>query len=140
VAADKRASVEAKIVKDGIEGAEHFRIEHSDPREQIARLEARIEDLAEVLERCRKIILASKVVIAGGSIWMLAVILGTVGFDPLAMVAAIAAIIGGTVMFGSNTTTAKQISAAVKDAEAMRAELIGSLELRVVGDGATESD
>jgi hypothetical protein len=127
-------------VKEEIDNAENFRIEDGDPREQIARLEARIDELAEVMERCRKIILASKVAIAGGGIWMLAVIVGTVGFDPLAMVAAIAAVLGGTVLFGSNTTTAKQISAAMRDAEARRAELIGGLELRVVEDGVPEDE
>src|ERR1700730_719248 len=115
-------------------------LEESDPREQIARLEAHIDELAEATERCRKIILASKVAIAGGGIWMLAVVLGIVGFDPLAMVAAIAAVIGGTVMFGSNTATAREISAAVTKAEALRAELIAGLELRVVGDGAREGE
>ena len=139
-AARSRTSVEAKIVNDGIDSAEHFQIEDSDPREQIARLEARIDELAEARERCRKIVLASKVAIAGGGIWMLAVVLGVVGFDPLAMVAAIAAVIGGTVLFGSNTATAKEISAAVKAAEARRAELIAGLELRVVGDGVPEEE
>jgi hypothetical protein len=115
-------------------------LEESDPHEQIARLEAHIDDLAEAMDRCRKIILASKVAIAGGGIWMLAVVLGIVGFDPLAMVAAIAAVIGGTVLFGSNTATAKEISAAVKAAEARRAELIAGLELRVVGDGVPEEE
>jgi hypothetical protein len=115
-------------------------LEESDPREQIAHLEARIDDLAEAIERCRKIILASKVAIAGGGIWMLAVVLGVVGFDPLAMVAAIAAVIGGTVLFGSNTATAKEISASVTEAEALRAKFIAGLELRVVGDGAGEAE
>ena len=115
-------------------------LEEGDPREQIARLEAHIDELAEAMERCRKIILASKVAIAGGGIWMLAVVLGVVGFDPLAMVAAIAAVIGGTVMFGSNTATAKEISASVTEAEALRAKLIAGLELRVVGDGAREGE
>jgi hypothetical protein len=127
-------------VKDGIDSAEHFQIEDGDPREQIAHLEAHIDELAEAMERCRKIILASKVAIAGGGIWMLAVVLGIVGFDPLAMVAALAAVIGGTVLFGSNTTTAKEISASVTEAEALRAKLIAGLELRVVGDGASEEE
>jgi hypothetical protein len=122
------------------ETARDIRLEHGDPHELIARLEARIDDLAEVMERCRKITLASKVAIACGGIWMLAAVLGAVGLDPLAMVAAIAAVIGGTVVFGSNTTTAKQISAARREADAHRAALIGSLELRVVGEATPQSE
>jgi hypothetical protein len=120
--------------------ARDIRLEHGDPHELIARLEARIDDLAEVRERCRKIILASKVAIACGGIWMLAAVFGAVGLDPLAMVAAIAAVIGGTVVFGSNTTTASQISAAMREAEERRAALIGSLELRVVGEATPQSE
>jgi hypothetical protein len=117
-----------------------IRLEHGDPHELIARLEARIDDLAEVMERCRKIMLASKVAIACGGIWTLAAVVGIVGLDPLAMVAAIAAVIGGVVVFGSNTTTAKQIAAAMREAEQHRAALIGGLKLRMVGDGAMPAD
>jgi hypothetical protein len=48
------------------------------------------------------------------------------------MIGAIAVVIGGTVVFGSNTSTAKQTAAAVKIAEALRAELIDKIDLRVV--------
>jgi hypothetical protein len=122
------------------ETARDIRLEHGDPHELIARLEARIDDLAEVMDRCRKIMLASKVAIGCGGVWMLAAVFGAVGLDPLAMIAAIAAVIGGTVVFGSNATTAQQIAAAMREAEERRAALIGSLELRVVGDQATPSD
>src|SRR5205823_9332236 len=40
--------------------------------------------------------------------------------------------IGGTVVFGSNTSTAKQTAAAAEAAEARRAELIGKINLTVV--------
>jgi hypothetical protein len=98
-----------------------------EPREQIARLEARIDELREALESCRKFILASRVAIAVGAIWTLAVIVGVVSFEPTGVIAAIAAIIGGTVVYGSNTATEKGISAAMSEAEARRAGLIGTL-------------
>jgi hypothetical protein len=41
-------------------------------------------------------------------------------------------VIGGIVVFGSNTSTSKQ-AAALKAAEAHRAELIGMIDLRPVG-------
>jgi hypothetical protein len=106
-----------------------------DPRDQIARLESRVEELTDAMERCRKIRLISLIAIAGGGVWMLAVTIGILGFDPLAMMAAISGVIGGTVMYGSNRTTWREIDAAINDAEAKRAELIGRLELRVVGEG-----
>lgn len=106
-----------------------------DPHDQIARLESRVEELTDAMERCRKIRLISLIAIAGGGVWMLAVTIGILGFDPLAMMAAISGVIGGTVMYGSNRTTWREVDAAINDAEAMRAELIGRLELRVVGEG-----
>jgi hypothetical protein len=121
-------------VNIGVENAPPSEIEDGDPRDQIARLESRLEELAEALARCRKIKLISQIAIAGGSIWLLAVTIGVIGFDPMAMMAAISGVIGGTVMYGSNTTTSREIDAAMKEAEARRTKLIGGLELRVVGE------
>jgi len=105
-----------------------------DARAEIVRLETRVDDLADAIARCRKIIFAARIAVAAGAIWTLAVIVGAVEFDAMAMLAAIAAILGGIAVFGSNTTTLKQMSAALKDAEARRAYLIGMLRLRVVSD------
>jgi hypothetical protein len=77
-----------------------------DLQEQILHLEAQIEELADVIERCRKIILISKAAIAAGGTLILAIIIGAVGFDPTIMIGAIAAVIGGIVVFGSNTSIA----------------------------------
>jgi hypothetical protein len=96
------------------------------------RLNAKIEELTEVIERCRKITLFSKTTIAIGGIWLLALTIGIMRFDPVAMIGAIAVVIGGTVVFGSNTSTAKKTVAAVKAAEAVRAELIDKIDLSVV--------
>jgi hypothetical protein len=96
------------------------------------RLEAQIEKLTEAIERCRKAILVSKVAIAAGGIWLLAFTFGAIEFDPMAMIAAISAVIGGTVVFGSNTSTSKQALVEITAAEALRAELIGKINLRVV--------
>src|SRR5947207_14589793 len=103
-----------------------------DPRTEILRLEAKIEELTELIERCRKIILISKIAVAIGGIWLLALATGLMRFDPVTMVGAIAVIIGGTVVFGSNTSTAKQTAAAAEAAEARRAEVIGKMNLTVV--------
>ena len=105
-----------------------------DLRDQILRLETHIEELTEVIERCRKIILVSKIAIAAGGVWLLVFTLGAITFDPVAMIGAIAVVIGGTVVFGSNTSTSKQAAVAIKTAEALRAELIGKINLRLVGE------
>jgi hypothetical protein len=100
--------------------------------DQILRLEADIEDLAEMVERCRKVILISKIAIAAGGIWLLAITLGAIRFDAVAMIASMALVIGGIVFFGSNTSTFKQTMVAIKAAEARRAELIDKINPRVV--------
>ena len=109
--------------------------EEADLRDRILRLEERIEELTEVIESCRKIILASKLAIAGGTVCLLVVALGATAFYPAAMIGALAAIIGGTVLLGSNAETSKQAAAGLKEAVTLRAELIGRMHLRPVGGG-----
>jgi UPF0716 family protein affecting phage T7 exclusion len=110
-----------------------------DLHEQILHIETHIEQLADVIESCRKFILISKAAMAAAGTLIFAVIIGAVGFDPTVMIGALAAVIGGTVVCGSNKSTLKQSTTAMKAAEAHRAELISRLDLRVVGDGKVES-
>jgi len=108
-------------------------------REQILQVEADLEELTEAVDRCRKITLISKAGIAAGGTLTLATILGAIGFDPTVLIGSIAAVIGGTVVFGSNTSTLKQTTAAIKAAEAHRAQLISRIDLRVVGGGTSKT-
>jgi len=101
--------------------------------EDISRLELRIEQLAKTIERCRKIVLVAKIAIAVGGVLMLALLLGAIRFNPVVMIAAMTLAIGGIVVFGSNTSTSKQAAADLSAAETLRAELIGRIDLRVVG-------
>jgi enoyl-CoA hydratase/carnithine racemase len=105
-----------------------------DPHEGISRLEARIDELAERIERCRKIIIAAKIAIALGAVTLLALVIGAVRFDPIVMMAAVTAFIGGIVVLGTNTSTAKQMAADIARAEALRSGLIDRLDLRPVAD------
>jgi len=107
-------------------------MDEDDLREQISRLEVHIEELAEAIEKCRKVILISKAAIAVGGALILAITFGAIRFDPMAMIAAITAVVGGIVLYGSNRSTLEQTMAAVRAAEAQRAELIGRIELRIV--------
>jgi hypothetical protein len=103
-----------------------------DLHDQISSLEAHIDELTGVIESCRKLIL--KVAIAAGGIWLLAFTFGAIRFDSVAIIGAISAVIGGTVVFGSNTSTSKQAAADIKAAEALRAELIDKINLQLVGE------
>ncbi len=103
-----------------------------DPLKEIARIEAHIETLAESIERCRKFSFAAKLAIGAGAVWLALVLLGVFPFVPYTVIAAMAAVIGGIVLLGSNATTWTQTEEAMQKSEAMRAELIGSMELRVV--------
>ncbi|UPK24510.1 hypothetical protein [Bradyrhizobium sp. 195] len=105
-----------------------------DPTDEISDIEDRIERLAEIAERCRKYILASKIAIGGGAALLLITILGVLGFGQTAALGSIALVLGGIVSLGSNVSTLRQTDEAISAAEARRAALIGSIDLRVVAD------
>jgi hypothetical protein len=105
-----------------------------DPANDISQLEARIEALAEVAERCRKFILASRIAIAGGAALLLAMVLGLFGPGAVALLGSIALVLGGIVSLGSNISTLRQTVAAINAAEALRSELISRIDLTVVHD------
>ena len=108
--------------------------DEDDPAGEISRIEAQLEELAEVSERCRKFILVSKVAIAGGGALLLLMILGLFGSSPAVAIGSIAMVLGGIVSLGSNVSTLRQTMADIEDAEAIRSELISRIDLRVVGD------
>jgi hypothetical protein len=105
-----------------------------DPRDEIARLEGEIEEKSEAIERCRKVILVSKIAAAVGGLAIILLLLGIIPSDATFLIISIAAVLGGLVGLGSTTTTAGQLADAVKEAEARRAALIGTISLTVVGD------
>jgi len=104
------------------------------PIDEISRIEARIEELADVAERCRKIILVSKAAIAGGVALLLVLMLGLFGSNQVAAIGSIALVLGGIVSLGSNASTLQQTMAAMSAAEALRSDLISRIDLKVVGD------
>jgi hypothetical protein len=109
-------------------------MDEDNPIDEISRIEARLEELAEVSERCRKIILVSKVAIAGGVSLLLVMVLGLFESNQVAAIGSIAVVLGGIVSFGSNVSTLRETTAAMRAAEVLRSDLISRIELRVVGD------
>ncbi len=109
-------------------------MDEDNPIDEISRIEARLEELAEVSERCRKIILVSEVAIAGGVSLLLVMVLGLFGSNQVAAIGSIAVVLGGIVSFGSNVSTLRQTTAAMSAAEVLRSDLISRIDLRVVGD------
>lgn len=105
-----------------------------DPTDEISDIEDRIEALAEIAERCRKYILASKIAIGGGGTLLLITILGLVGTGLTAALGSIALVLGGIVSLGSNISTLQQTEDAIRAAEALRAQLISRINLRLVAD------
>src|SRR5579863_295166 len=98
-------------------------MDDGDPHDEIVRLEAQIDELAEKLESCRKFILAGRVAAAAGGVVLAALLFGAIRFDPAVMACAVAAALGGVVVVGSNDSTAKETAREMAAAEASRMAL-----------------
>jgi hypothetical protein len=97
---------------------------NDDPRDQVVRLEALIEELTAKIESCRKFILASRIATWGGGVVLFAMLFGLMRFNPGIMTGAIAALLGGIAAWGSNSSTAKEPANELAVAEADRSLLI----------------
>jgi uncharacterized protein YacL len=111
-------------------------ISSTGPQAEIERLEERIEALAAKIENCRKVMLAARIILAFGGILIAALLTGVLQPDPLALVTAIVAILGGIVLLGSNRSTAAEAREEMEEAEIKRDEWIGALRLRDLGPRA----
>jgi hypothetical protein len=112
-------------------------MDDSDPRDEIARLEERIDGLYARIENCRKFILLAQFALVAGGLVLAAMLFGIVWPDLAVMAAAMTALIGGIVVWGSNASTAKEASKQLAAAEANRAALIGLLDLRTIAERPT---
>jgi hypothetical protein len=104
----------------------------ADPHEEIVRLEEHIEELADKLESCRKFILLSRIAVAGGGLVLAAMLLGLIRSDLGFLAASTASFLGGIVVWGSNSSTAKETTMEIAAAESKRAVLIEQINPRVV--------
>ena len=106
--------------------------EDDDLAAQVSRLDKKLEELAAAIERCRKVDLASKVMLAAGTAVVVLMVLGMIRPEPVAVVGAITLLVGGTVVFGSNASTWTQAAAEVKTTETLMRGLIDRAETLVV--------
>ncbi len=81
--------------------------------QEIADLEAEIDELAQAAERCRKVIVLAKVATGAGGLLLVVTLLGLFRSGPTALVLAITAVLGGLALFGSHTSTRDQIRAKI---------------------------
>lgn len=109
-------------------------MDDSDPRDDIERLEAQSEQNLATIESCRKFILASRVALVTGGVLMVGAAFGLTPADATVLVAALAALLGGVVLAGTNRSTADEATAQMHAAEARRAALIDRIDLHVVED------
>jgi hypothetical protein len=105
-----------------------------DPRDDIVRLEEQIDKLADKIESCRKFILAGWIVAAGGALVLIAMLVGAIQLNLSVMSVAMAAILGGIVVAGSNRSTAQEAMRELSGAEARRTALIEQIDLRLVSN------
>ena len=111
-------------------------LEDLDPHWKIIRLEERVEQLAARIESCRKFILAARLAVAGGGIVLAAMLFGSIQFDLGPMAAAVAATLGGIVVWGANASTATETSKEIVKLESERAALIEYINPRVIYSAA----
>jgi hypothetical protein len=104
------------------------------PEPDIDTIEERIEALTAETLRCRKFALVARLLIGAGIVALGLMLIGIVSARPEILVGALAALIGGVVLLGSNASTWDQAEAALRAAESLRNEMIARMRLRIVGE------
>ena len=79
-------------------------MDEDNPTDEISRIEAQLEKLAESSDRCRKIVLVSKAAIAIGVALLLFMMLGLFESNEVAAIGSVAAVLGGIVSLSTRPT------------------------------------
>ena len=103
--------------------------------DEIERLELRIEELREAIERSRRLRLAGRASAVIGPALLAGFALGLVAYTPTRMIVALALAIGGVVLTGSSRSSTEELERFLKQAEAERMAAIDALDLVQVGEG-----
>jgi O-antigen ligase len=102
--------------------------------DEIERLELRIEELSDAIERSRRLRLAGRASAVAGPALLIGFALGLVAYTPTRMIVALALAIGGVVLAGSSRSTTEELERSLKQAEAERMAAIDALELVQIGE------
>jgi hypothetical protein len=102
--------------------------------DEIERLELRIEELREAVERSRRLRLAGRASAVIGPALLAGFALGLVAYTPTRMIVALALAIGGIVLTGSSRSSTEELERSLKQAEAERMAAIDALDLVQVGE------
>ena len=102
--------------------------------DEIERLELRIEELSEAIERSRRWRFAGRASAVIGPMLLAGFALGLVAYTPARMIIALALAIGGVVLMGSSRSSTEELERALRQAEAERMAAIDALDLVQVGE------
>jgi hypothetical protein len=102
--------------------------------EEIERLEIRIEELREAIERSRRLMLAGRAAAVVGPALLVCLMLALLDFTPARMIVGIALAIGGMVLSGSSRASTEQLERSLTRTEAERRAAIDGAELVELGE------
>jgi hypothetical protein len=88
--------------------------------------------MAAKIDSCRKFILAGRIVVVGGVVVLFAILVGVIRSDLGFTAGSVASLLDGVVVWGSNSSTAKEAAKEIATVEAKRAALIEQINPRVV--------
>jgi ABC-type transport system involved in cytochrome c biogenesis ATPase subunit len=103
-------------------------MDSTDLSDDVASLERRIEDLAASAERSRRLALIARVSATAAGLWLVAGTFALVPLEATGLVMAIGIVLGGIVLAGSSRSTADELDATIRKAEAERSRLIDSID------------
>jgi hypothetical protein len=103
-------------------------------RAQLAEIEGRIEHLRDVIESCRKGMLASRAGIIAGSFLFLINLMGIIAPSLLLALLSFTAIIAGIVWLGANKTSREQALASLHLAQSEWRAATDQIEMSTVGE------
>jgi hypothetical protein len=99
-----------------------------DRRERILRLEAEIQKLAGAIELGRKVIPVAQAAVVAAGILIMAITIGAIGFDPIAVIGGSIPLIGGILFLAWRRRRLTLMASLLQIAKANSATLIDTID------------